>query len=153
MDSRCGYISKNLCQNERIWTLRGRAPGTPPLDPPMKGYDDGQKEFNTKSLSCPETFGNRKKTYRGIYIQKITIGCCHWQLKAALQASMFKFQIWVHVVFVVPSGYLSLHHYIICRISYICTNFGKLHTRAQKRHHMEWGFFVHQMKITCHCVC
>ena len=22
-------------QNERIWTLGGRAPGTPPLDPPM----------------------------------------------------------------------------------------------------------------------
>ena len=24
-----------VCQNERIWTLGGRAPGTPPLDPPM----------------------------------------------------------------------------------------------------------------------
>ena len=36
VDSRGGYISKKLCvQNERIWTLGGRATGTPPLDPPM----------------------------------------------------------------------------------------------------------------------
>ena len=28
---RGGYISKHfVCQNERIWTLGGRAPGTPP---------------------------------------------------------------------------------------------------------------------------
>ena len=24
-----------LCQNERIWTLGGRVPGSPPLGPPM----------------------------------------------------------------------------------------------------------------------
>ena len=27
-----------VCQNERIWTLGGHAPGTPPLDPPMPNH-------------------------------------------------------------------------------------------------------------------
>ena len=31
------HFENFVCQNERIWTLRGRAPGTPPLDPPMIG--------------------------------------------------------------------------------------------------------------------
>ena len=29
------HFENFVCQNERIWTLGGRAPGTPPLDPPM----------------------------------------------------------------------------------------------------------------------
>ena len=28
-------FKKFVCQNERIWTLGGRAPGMPPLDPPV----------------------------------------------------------------------------------------------------------------------
>ena len=33
------HFENFVCQNERIWTLRGgRASGTPPLDPPMFSY-------------------------------------------------------------------------------------------------------------------
>ena len=34
MDFRGGF-ENFACRNERIWTLGGRAPGTPPLDPLM----------------------------------------------------------------------------------------------------------------------
>ena len=41
-----------VCQNERIWTLRGRAPGTPPLDSPMQGCGQVDKARVT-GISIP----------------------------------------------------------------------------------------------------
>ena len=36
MDSRGTYVSKNLyVEAKESWPIGGRAPGTPPLDPPM----------------------------------------------------------------------------------------------------------------------
>ena len=38
------HFENFVCQNERIWTLGGCAPATPPLDPPM-GLDKGDQTF------------------------------------------------------------------------------------------------------------
>ena len=71
------HFANFVCQNERIWTLRGgRAPGMPPLDPPMHaftlstetmGFISHEKGYKTRffllysKLSCK--ISNKKLKY------------------------------------------------------------------------------------------